>query len=103
MNTEVYVDNLAGAMTETDLIDLFSRYGNVVNANIPVDRENHQTRGFAFVTMFTPKGARSAIQGLNGKAIGSCTLAVSEAWPHEERANSSGSGRNPRRNPSYLY
>jgi RNA recognition motif-containing protein len=103
MNTKVYVDNLAAAMTETVLIDLFSRYGNVVNANIPVNRENHQPRGVAFVTMVTPEGARSAIHGLNGKAVGSSTLAVSEAWPGEERTNSSGASRNPRRSTSHLF
>lgn len=103
MNTKVYVDNLAAATTETDLIDLFSQYGNVVDAKIPVDRRNRNPRGFAFVTMVTPEGARSAIQALNGKAVGSCTLAVSEARPHELPAQSSGAGRNPRRNPSYLY
>ena len=40
--------------------------------------------------MATPEGARSAIQALNGKAMGTCTLTVSEAWLHEQRTSSPG-------------
>jgi RNA recognition motif-containing protein len=58
--------------------------------NIAVDRVNHKSRGFGFVTMATPEGARSAIGALNGKAVGTCTLTVSEAWPHEQRTNPCG-------------
>jgi RNA recognition motif-containing protein len=103
MNSKVYVDNLAATITETDLIDLFSPYGNVVQATIPMDRANQKLRGFGFVTMVTPEGARAAIQALNGKAIGSCTLTVSEAWPHEERADPSSGKRSPRHSFSCLF
>jgi cold-inducible RNA-binding protein len=93
MNTKVHVDNLAAATTESDLMKLFSPYGNVAEVNIPIDRANHRPRGFGFVTMATPEGARSAIQALNGKAIGAGTLTANEAWPHEERTGSpSGAG-----------
>ena len=88
MNTKVYVDNLAAATTEGDLRDLFSPYGNVAEVNVPIDRTNGRPRGFGFVTMATPEGARSAIRALNGKAIGTCTLAVSEARPREQRTAS---------------
>ncbi|MGA2281010.1 MAG: RNA-binding protein [Verrucomicrobiota bacterium] len=86
MNTKIYVDNLATATTENDLKKLFSPYGNVAEVNIPLARASHRPRGFGFVTMATPEGARSAIQALNGKAIGTCTLTASEAWSHEEPA-----------------
>ncbi|HEX5398851.1 MAG TPA: RNA-binding protein [Verrucomicrobiae bacterium] len=99
MNTQVYVDNLATATTERELIDLFSTYGNVMDVNIAVDRASHKPRGFGFVTMATPEGARAAIQALNGKAMGTCTLTVSPAWPREARASSPngrrGSGTGP--------
>lgn len=85
MNTKVYVDNLTAATTENDLRDVFSAYGNVAEVNVSTDRSSGRSRGFGFVTMATPQGARSAIQALNGKAIGTCTLTVSEAWPNEQR------------------
>jgi RNA recognition motif-containing protein len=85
MNTKVYVDNLTAATTEDELRDVFAAYGNVAEVNISIDRSSGRSRGFGFVTMSTPQGARSSIQALNGKAIGTCTLTVSEAWPHEQR------------------
>jgi RNA recognition motif-containing protein len=92
MSPKLHVDNLSAATTEEDLRGLFSAYGNVAEVNVPTDRTNGRSRRFAFVTMATPEGARSALQGLNGKAIGSCTLNVSQAWPHEQSA-ASASGR----------
>jgi len=87
MNTKVYVDNLAAITTERELKDLFTAYGNVMDVNIAVDHASHKPRGFGFVTMATPQDARAAILALNGKAIGTCTLTASEAWPHEARAS----------------
>ena len=86
MNTKVYVDNLAASTTDAELRDWFSPYGNVAEVNVPSDRATGRSRGFAFVNMATPQGARSAIRALNGKTIGTVTLTVSEAWPHEEHA-----------------
>ena len=85
MNTKLYVSNLTPATTEGDLRDLFSLHGNVVEVNVPMDRTNGRPRGFGFVNMATPEGARAALQALNGKAIGTCTLTVSEARPHEQQ------------------
>ncbi|HTQ50920.1 MAG TPA: hypothetical protein VMJ12_09435 [Candidatus Acidoferrales bacterium] len=102
MNTQVYVDNLAAVTTEGDLKNLFSAYGNVMDVNIAVDRASRKPRGFGFVTMATPEGARAAIQALNGKAIGTCTLTVSPAWPREVRAGSPNGRLGPRTGPHDL-
>ena len=87
MNTKLHVDNLSASITENDLREWFSPYGNVAEVNVPTNRTSGRSRGFAFVTMETLEGARSAIQALNGKTLGSSTLTVSEAWPHEQRAS----------------
>jgi cold-inducible RNA-binding protein len=84
MNTKLYVENLAAATTESELRDMFSLHGNVAEVNVPLDRTNGRPRGFGFVNMATPEGARAAIQALNGKDIGTCTLTVSEARPREQ-------------------
>ncbi len=102
MNTKVYIDNLAAVTTERDLTELFSPYGNVVEVNIPVDRINGRPRGFGFVTMATPEGARAAIRALHGKEIGTHNLIVSEAWLHEERTGLSGGIRVPGAGSSHL-
>lgn len=84
-------------------MDLFSHYGNVVDINIAIERAKHNLRAFGFVTMATPEGARSAIQGLNGKTIGTGTLTVSESCPGERRASSPNGRRSPRRSSRLLY
>ena len=102
MNTKIYVDNLPSTATEPELAALFSAYGNVVTVTIVVDRTSQKPRGFGFVTMVTPEGARAAIQALNGKAINGNTLAASEAWPDEDRGISSNGHRQARRQASKL-
>lgn len=79
MNEKVYVGNLSAATSEHDLRELFSPFGNVSEVNVPKERPSGLSRGFAFVTMATSEGARSAIQGLNGMVIRACALAVSQA------------------------
>jgi cold-inducible RNA-binding protein len=101
-HNKVYVDNLAAVTTERELIDLFSPYGNVAEVNIAVNRVNHKSRGFGFVTMATSEGARSAIQALAGKVVETRALTVSEAWPNEERTNPSGSAEVPAAVPTIL-
>lgn len=103
MNTKVYIDNLAVGTTENELMDLFSAYGNVVAINITADRTNPPPRGFGFITMVTPEGARAAIQALNGKAMGTGTLAVSEGWLNEDDARPPSGKRISRRRASHLY
>lgn len=103
MSTKVYIDNLAAATTESDVTNLFSAYGNVADINIAVDCENPKPRGFGFVTMVTPEGARAAIDALNGKEIGTYVLTVRDAWPPEERAGSPTGRRSPRRRASNLF
>lgn len=86
MSTKVYVENLSAATTENDLINLFSSYGNVVDANIVVDPINRKSRCLGFVTMVTPEGARAAIQALHGKQMAAHILIMNEGGPRRERA-----------------
>jgi cold-inducible RNA-binding protein len=92
MNTKLHIDNLSADTTESDLRELFSAYGNVAAVTVPTNRASGRSRGFGFVTMETPEGARSAIQALNGKVLRTSTLTVSPAWPHEQHANATGGG-----------
>jgi len=86
------VGNLAYTTSETDLQDLFSAHGTVIEVKVPMDRESGRPRGFAFVTMATPEAAQAAILALNGTAVGERTLTVNEARPREEGAGRSDGG-----------
>lgn len=96
MNNKLYVDNLAAATTDGDLMDLFSAHGKVAKISLPIHHKNRRPSGFGFVTMATPEGAKAAIRALHGKQIGTLRLIVSESWPEEERTElSSGGDRHP--------
>jgi RNA recognition motif-containing protein len=64
MSTKLYVGNLSWQCTKDDLWNMFSAFGNVEDAFIPMDRETGRPRGFGFVTM-SSDAAQAAIQGLN--------------------------------------
>ena len=60
MSNKLFVGNLDFKVTENDLQDAFAAYGTVVEANLVTDRTTGRPRGFAFVTMSTPRrGAKS--------------------------------------------
>lgn len=102
MNTRIYFENLAATITEKELMDLFSAYGNVATVRIAVDPTNQRPSGSGFVAMITPEGARTAIQSLNGKALSSGTLTLSETSPGREPVGSTNE-RIPHRKVSHLY
>jgi len=103
MNNKLYLTHLAETTTYQELMDLFSAHGNVAEINLPVDRSNGRLRGFGYVTMATPEGARSAIAALHGKEIGTHTLSVRAAGSPGERSASSTARRPPHRSSRLLF
>lgn len=87
----IYVSNLSFHTSEADLKDLFIKFGTVASARIIKDRQTEQSRGFAFVEMFSEEEGNKAIAGLNGKDIQGRALSVSVAKEKQSRF----SGRSP--------
>ena len=85
METRLFVGNLSFKVTEDDLLDLFSPYGDVMQVRIILDRETGRPRGFGFVTMASEAEAHKAIEGLNKQEIEGRSLTVNIARPREER------------------
>jgi RNA recognition motif-containing protein len=90
MNTKLYVGNLSFNTTENDLQDAFAAHGEVSEVNLMVDRMTGRSRGFAFVTMATADGAKTAIDIMHGKQLDGRPLTVNEARPKEERPGGGG-------------
>ncbi|MDO5045523.1 RNA recognition motif domain-containing protein [Campylobacter sp.] len=78
----IYVGNLSYRMTEAELKDTFSPFGEVKRAKIVKDRDTNRSKGFGFVEMDEAEGLK-AIEALNDKEIGGRTLRVNEARPKE--------------------
>jgi RNA recognition motif-containing protein len=99
MSTKLFVGNLSFNTTENSLHEAFSAHGNVVEANLMLDRLTGRSRGFAFVTFSTPEEAQKAIEALHGAQLDGRALTVNVARPKEERPPGGGGGRDrgPRR------
>ncbi len=96
MSSKLYCGNLAYSVGSPQLEQMFSAYGDVVSAQVIMDRDTGRSQGFGFVEMSNQQEANAAINGLNGKDNGGRSLQVNEAKPREERGSRSyeGSSRN---------
>jgi RNA recognition motif-containing protein len=89
----IYVGNLAFAITEDELRQAFEAFGKVDTATIIKDKYSGQSKGFGFVEMPSGDEARAAIEGLNGKELKGRNLNVNEARPRAEKRGGGGGGR----------
>ncbi|EKR8001152.1 RNA-binding protein, partial [Campylobacter fetus] len=78
-----YVGNLSYRMTESELREVFSSFGEVTRAKIVKDKETNRSKGFGFVEMSSDEQAKKAIEGTNGKEVGGRALRVNEARPRD--------------------
>ncbi len=81
----IYIGNLAYSVTEDDLREAFSEFGQVESASIINDKFSGRSKGFGFVDMPNDSEARQAIESLNEKDLSGRTIKVNEAKPREER------------------
>lgn len=81
----IYVGNLAYAVTEDQLRSAFGQFGDVARVNLIIDRETGRSKGFGFVEMPDDSAAGAAIQALNGTDLEGRSMKISEARPRERR------------------
>ncbi len=77
--SRLYVGNLNYSVTNDELGELFSEYGEVKNVNII------EGKGFGFIEMGRANEAKNAKEGLNGQEFKGRTLKIDEARPRRER------------------
>ena len=88
----IYVGNLAYAVTEDDLRTAFGEYGEVTSVNVITDKFSGQSKGFGFVEMGENSEADAAIKALNATALGGRNLRVNQAKPREDRPQGGSGG-----------
>jgi cold-inducible RNA-binding protein len=89
---KLYCGNLGYGVTNSDLEQLFSQFGQVQSAEVINDRDTGRSKGFGFVEMSTDAEAQAAISGVNGTEHDGRTLTVNEARPREDRRGGGGGG-----------
>ncbi len=80
---DVYIGNLSFQAEQEDLLDLFSKYGEVKSASLPLDRETGRKRGFAFVEMATDEDEQKAIDDLQNVEWMGRMIRVNKATPRD--------------------
>lgn len=94
MPSKLYVGNLAYAVSNGDLKELFSQVGQVQSATVITDKFSGQSKGFGFVEMGSQDEANKAIQQFNDTELKGRNIKVNEAKPREASfgGNSRGGG-----------
>lgn len=88
----IYVGNLSWTMTDDDLQNLFTPYGEVTSAKIVTDKfKNNRSKGFGFVEMSDEDG-KAAIAALNETEIEGRKIVVNESQPKPKEDRRSGGG-----------
>ena len=89
-SAKLYVGNLSYDTSEASLRTLFAPHGEVISANLIIDRDSGRSKGFGFVEMGTPEEAQKAIAALDGTQLDGRALKVNEAKPQVPRESRSG-------------
>lgn len=74
-------------MSSDELKAVFAKIGNVVDANVVMDKNTGRSRGFGFVEMKDETLAKKAMDDLNTTEVDGRKIFVSEA---KQKDNSSG-------------
>lgn len=82
---KLYVGNLCHSVTEAELTELFSCYGEVRRACIIKDHHTRQSKNFAYIEMPSTLDGNKALAGMNGQAFNQRLLVVREARSRDER------------------
>ncbi len=80
----IYVGNLDFKVTEQELNEIFSEFGQVDSARIITDKYSGRSKGFGFVIMEDESEAKNAIESLNGKDFNNRSITVNEARPRKD-------------------
>ncbi len=92
----IYIGNLAFEVTEGELRQEFTAFGEVMAVTIMDDKYigSGQPRGYGFVEMPSDSEGKTAIAALNGKSLRSRMINVIQALPlSDNKGNSSDSDK----------
>jgi RNA recognition motif-containing protein len=89
-NMNIYVGNMNFNLSNEDLFNLFSQFGEVSSAKIINDKETGRSKGFGFVEMENAEDALKAIASLNESEVQGRKLIVNEARPQDKSGGGGG-------------
>lgn len=84
MATKLFIGSLPYSTTSEELREVFAKAGEVVDANVVMDKVTGRSRGFGFVEMGSEADAKKAVESLNGTEVEGRKIFVSEARPQRQ-------------------
>ncbi|MCF7812450.1 RNA-binding protein [Candidatus Gracilibacteria bacterium] len=82
---KLYVGGLSYDVRDDGLKAVFEEAGNVVSAQVIMDKMSGRSKGFGFVEMETEEEAQKAIEMFDGKEIEGRAVSVNIARPKTDR------------------
>lgn len=90
MGKKLFVGGLSWGTNDDGLREAFSRFGQISEARVIMDRETGRSRGFGFITFDDDQDAINAMNEMNGKELDGRSIKVNEA--QEKPAGGGGGG-----------
>jgi len=94
---KLFVGNLPWSMNNDTLKELFSQFGEIVEAIVITDRFSGRSKGFGFVTFANEADAERAVAEMAEKEVENRKIVVNVARPREERPRTGGGDHGGRR------
>lgn len=82
---KLYVANLAYTVSEDQIREIFSQYGEIVEVRLITDRMSGRSKGFAFVEYGSEDAAKTAMEATNGMEFEGRGMFVTIARPPAPR------------------
>ncbi|KAJ1270905.1 hypothetical protein BS78_06G086600 [Paspalum vaginatum] len=83
---KLFVGGISQFATEESLAEAFSRYGQVIEATIVMDKVTSRPKGFGFVKFASEEEANNAREEMNGKVLNGRVIYVDIAKAKQDRA-----------------
>lgn len=83
----IYIGNLNYKLSESELEQVFTEFGEVSSVKIIKDKFTGRSKGFGFVEMPNSEEANVAIEELDGAEVGGRNMRVNEARPRRNNDN----------------
>lgn len=92
MEKKLFIGNLSYDVTDEDLKEAFSQFGEIASASVVKDRDSGRSKGFGFIEFAAEESALKAKEAMNGKNFNGRTIKVDEARAPKQRNRNSGGG-----------
>ena len=87
---KLFIGNLSYNVTEDELRNSFSQFGEITDLKVITDRMSGRSKGIAFITYATEEAAQAAIEGMHNQEIDGRAIIVNVARPQVPRENRGG-------------